>query len=143
MVVYQGANVSLLCMTFRRVIQNNILHLHIAMRDEFNFFYCGSLHSEIGNVTSFFPVVVSELVHQLLIPGNVTPWGKSFVIVYRPVSLCGCIKISFVDAEHFPTHFKYTHTHIHTVHIRKKLTKIYCPSATECHMSYSGEHHMN
>ena len=86
MVVYQGANVSLLCMTFRRVIQNNILHLHIAMRDEFNFFYCGSLHSEIGNVTSFFPVVVSELVHQLLIPGN-DPMGKI---------LCYCLSACIV-----------------------------------------------
>ena len=76
MVVYQGANVSLLCMTFRRIIQNNyILHLHIAMRNELYFFYCGSLHSEIGNVTSFFPVVVSESVHQLFIPGN-DPMGK-------------------------------------------------------------------
>ena len=41
-------------------------------------------------------------------------WGNSFLIVYKPVSLCGCIKISFLDAEHFPTHLKYTHTHIYT-----------------------------
>ena len=38
MVVYQGANVSLLCIMFRLIIQNNYnLHLHITMRIKFFF----------------------------------------------------------------------------------------------------------